>query len=416
MGQQDPALPGAVPGAAVFQRGEWLFDDQQYTQAVVVLDVAAKQGHPAANARLGEMFLNAGTDKYAPVVRDYTRAEGYLRSSATQRYAFGQTRLGKMHQFGFGAVEQSDSAALTLYRQAAPQGEAGGQAALGSMLAKGKGVARVDHVKALFYFEAAANQGNAAGQYYVAGYRGVTNAEDAAEDALFWMTLSANQNWNEALKNLPGYRRACTGECADRAVARAKQFTRKTACAASGFTADNFCGGRGTPVELDDSVQRICVCQRCSGGFTGTQCQTAPATTGAPTPRPPPTPAPPCRDQPDASCLGDEQSGWQQYTCAYAKDYCSSAPYGGEARRCCPLACGVCTTAPTAPPPTTTATPPTTCPAGEEPKRGGGCDACAPGAFKPGPASRNACQAKRSTCGAGLHFTAGRGSRVAEDD
>ena len=71
-------------------------------------------------------------------------------------------------------------------------------------------------------------------------------------------------------------------------AARVEQFTRKTACTASGFTAANFCAGRGTPVELDDSVQRVCVC-RCTGSFVGARCQastTTPVVTATPTPTP----------------------------------------------------------------------------------------------------------------------------------
>ena len=44
-------------------------------------------------------------------------------------------------------------------------------------------------------------------------------------------------------------------------------------------------------------------------------------------------------DEPDGTCLGNEQTGWQQSTCAYAKNYCYSPTWGAEARRCCPSTC-----------------------------------------------------------------------------
>ena len=347
-GQQTP-----LPGAQQFQQGEALFDQQRYAQAVPLLVQAATLEHAAAQARLGEMF-NWGAEKYPPIAQDYTRAAGYVRSSAAQGYALGQTLLASMHRFGYGGVLKSDRAAVELFRLAAAQGEADGQEGLGYVYSFGHGVVQ-DKAQALSFYRAAADQGDAAGQFNVAVfyYNGEGGAKLDPEQALHWNTLSANQDYPSAVQNLPAIQARCPGACADRAAALVAQFTRKTPCAASGFTAANFCAGRGTPVEFDDSVQRICVCQSCSVGFTGARCQTtAPtATTTQPAPAPPTSQ---CRDQLDGSCLGQQQSGWKQFTCSYAKDFCSNQQWGREARRCCPLACGVCSFSLTPPPPTTT--------------------------------------------------------------
>ena len=53
-----------------------------------------------------------------------------------------------------------------------------------------------------------------------------------------------------------------------------------------------------------------------------------------------------CADEQDGSCLGDQQAGWQQFTCAYAADWCTSNRWGGEAQRCCPNTCNTCPGAP----------------------------------------------------------------------
>ena len=90
-GQQDPALPGA----AQFRQGELLFDQTRHAAAVAPLGQAAKQGHPAAVARLGHM-LHWGAERHAKITRDCTRADGCLRSSAAKGCAFGQTWLGQM--------------------------------------------------------------------------------------------------------------------------------------------------------------------------------------------------------------------------------------------------------------------------------------------------------------------------------
>jgi hypothetical protein len=46
-----------------------------------------------------------------------------------------------------------------------------------------------------------------------------------------------------------------------------------------------------------------------------------------------------CVDQADDTCLGNEQGGWDDGTCAHASGWCTATYWGAEARRCCPCTC-----------------------------------------------------------------------------
>lgn len=53
-----------------------------------------------------------------------------------------------------------------------------------------------------------------------------------------------------------------------------------------------------------------------------------------------------CVDEPDNTCLGQQQPGWEQQTCIYAAYFCVSRQWGAEAGRCCPATCNTCSTVP----------------------------------------------------------------------
>ena len=276
------ALDGTDLGNLFFDRGAKLFGEGLYPQAVAPLSQAALLGHPAAQGRLGEMFY-WGAERYAGLEHDDSRAAAYLRSSADQGYAFGQTWLGRMYHDGIGGVPKSYSAAVELYRLAAAQGEMNALEKLGLMYDQGRGVDQ-DKRTAFPFYLAAAEQGDVHGQantaiYHATGW-GTGRVDD--EQALYWMTMSANQGHAPAAQQLPRFLAACPGDCADRVAALVATYTRKTSCTSCGFTADKFCAGRGTPTEEADGVQRICVCQGCTAGFTGVNCEIPPMRPASP--------------------------------------------------------------------------------------------------------------------------------------
>ena len=56
-----------------------------------------------------------------------------------------------------------------------------------------------------------------------------------------------------------------------------------------------------------------------------------------------------CADRPTPDCFNNEATkNWNNNNknCDRAKNWCSSSSYGPDARHCCPLTCGECTTAP----------------------------------------------------------------------
>lgn len=90
-------------------------------------------------------------------------------------------------------------------------------------------------------------------------------------------------------------------------------------------------------------------CLRSSPGWMQYTCEYAKdycnsATWGADAKRccPGTCPSQPIQELPTSAinqCL-QSSPGWRQYTCDYARDYCNSASWGADARRCCPTTCG----------------------------------------------------------------------------
>ncbi len=117
--------PATYRLAMLYQaRGETLADEAQRRSALVLLERAAEQGHPQAQARMGEAYAEG-----LGVERDTLWAARWFGKAARQGVAASQARLG--HAFASGeGVPRDPLQAVAWYRAAADQGHAGAGEAL----------------------------------------------------------------------------------------------------------------------------------------------------------------------------------------------------------------------------------------------------------------------------------------------
>ena len=277
-----PARGGgvALAGTQDFEQGEACYDAEDYPCAVQALEKSAAQKHPGAEARLGYMYYWS-----KGVTQDFAQAKSYLTRSSDQGYAFGQFWLGTLYRYGRG-VTPSDTEAVRLYRLAAAQGEMWGQTELGVMYNNGQGVKAANKVTALSWSQKAAQQGFARAQYNAAVglYYGSGGVPQDYQQALVWSELAVKGGIANAITTRQAYLDKCKAyrckdSCRNKATALIQSFQAQGPCQASLFTSATFCNSRGTPTPEDDSVQRVCVCTRCQGGYAGQYCEVAPAAT-----------------------------------------------------------------------------------------------------------------------------------------
>ena len=203
-------------------------------QNVAELEVAARQGDPVANYRLGLVHafaLQGGRP-------DRARAAVYFRAGAEAGHAGSQYQLGQMYASG-QVVAKQPTEALRLFTAAAEAGHPGAAYSLGTMMLEGigtprdarggarwlevaadAGVPEAQYNLGLLYFRGvgvrqngydamawlrrAAEHGNAdaqtaLGKLYLTGYD--TVGQDVAE-ADRWLSAAASQGHPEAVKSL----------------------------------------------------------------------------------------------------------------------------------------------------------------------------------------------------------------------
>jgi hypothetical protein len=112
------AFAADLDAEAVFQRGEDLYQRQQFAAAAPLLQQAATMGHAGAQARLAAMY---GTGR--GVGRDPRRAADLYEAAALQGNVAAQFALGVQHEIGNG-VPRDREKALHWLRQAAGNGDA----------------------------------------------------------------------------------------------------------------------------------------------------------------------------------------------------------------------------------------------------------------------------------------------------
>lgn len=137
-----------VPNA--FERGMDAYMREEYSEALCLLEQAAREGNAKAQELCGEMyFYGHGT------VADRTKALYWLEQAAEQGDVDGQLNCGLM--YSEGQTEEDKAKALHWLEKAAQQGHATAQFVCGEMHFNGRGT-MPDKAKALYWFKKAAAQ------------------------------------------------------------------------------------------------------------------------------------------------------------------------------------------------------------------------------------------------------------------
>ncbi len=172
--------------------------EQSYEKAAVYFQMAADQGHAAAQAQLGFLYIDG-----IGVEQSYEKAEKYLRSAADQQDVNGLYGLGLLYGNGFGAERNYEKAA-EYYHAAADQGHIYAQYSLGYLYETGAGVEQ-SYEKAAEYYQLAADHGHVMAQAELGRlYADGDGVEQSFEKAAEYLKLAADQGHVYAQYNL-GY-------------------------------------------------------------------------------------------------------------------------------------------------------------------------------------------------------------------
>jgi len=129
------------------------FEHGDYATALKEFQMLADQGVPAAQAALGQMYLQG-----LGVPQDYAMAAKWLTPAATNGSAAAQAQLSTLYMLGMGVPKDAKQAAYWTKR-AADHGVKRSQVDLAAMYYQGVGVPK-DMAQAYFYADLAARQGD----------------------------------------------------------------------------------------------------------------------------------------------------------------------------------------------------------------------------------------------------------------
>lgn len=136
-----------------FKKGEDLFNNQNYSEALPYLEEAANHNNDEAQFLLGKMYqLGLGTEI------DYTKAVKWYEKSIVNENAKALNNLGLMYMNELG-VDKNFPKAKVLFEKAAEKGLGIASFNLGMLYFYGKGVAK-DRIKALEYLKKAEKKGH----------------------------------------------------------------------------------------------------------------------------------------------------------------------------------------------------------------------------------------------------------------
>jgi uncharacterized protein len=180
-------------GVAAYHRGDYA------TAIPLLLQLAEHDNLDKAQYGLGLIYQNVlGVRGVMP---DFAEAAKWYRKAADQGFAEAQNNLGVLYASGQG-VPQDYVEAVRLFGLAAGQGSAKGQNNLGEAYKRGTGVSR-DYAEAVRLFSLAARQGlaeaqNNLGEAYENGYGVLPNYAEAVK----WYNVAAQQGLAQAQNNL----------------------------------------------------------------------------------------------------------------------------------------------------------------------------------------------------------------------
>ena len=146
------SLKKAESAEELYQKGQKLYNQNNYQEAVIWYRKAAELGHAAAQNYLGFLY-----EKGWGVAQDFSEAYKWYRKAAEQGLAVAQSNLGVCYENGYG-VTQDFYEAVKWYRKAAEKGIANSQYALGWYYYYGKGVTQ-NKQEAKRWLQKAADQG-----------------------------------------------------------------------------------------------------------------------------------------------------------------------------------------------------------------------------------------------------------------
>ncbi|MBF0588924.1 MAG: SEL1-like repeat protein [Magnetococcales bacterium] len=171
-----------------FQLGRAYYRLNNYAQAVVAYDRAARQDHPLAQHNLAIMMLNGQGVRANP-----QQALHWFAKAAQGGYAEARFTLGSFYAHGQHGVTKSGSKAFHWYQLAAKQGHAQAQFGLGRLYYYGNGVT-MDRKKGAKWIGKAAQQGVARAQYsYGLLFESGTGVQKNPQEARKWFSKA----WQE---------------------------------------------------------------------------------------------------------------------------------------------------------------------------------------------------------------------------
>ena len=180
----------------LFSKGKFLYDSQDYTNALLHFRKAAEQGHALSQFRLGVCYAQGNG-----VPQDYSEAVRWYTIAAEQGNWKAQTNLGVCYEYGDG-VPQNYSEAIKWYTKAAEQGDAYAQFNMGRCYGNGDGVPQ-NYSEAVKWYMKAAEQGLADAQFNLGlCYKHGNGVPQNYSEAVKWYTKAAEQGLASAQVNL----------------------------------------------------------------------------------------------------------------------------------------------------------------------------------------------------------------------
>ena len=179
-----------------YQKGEKLFNKEDYKKAFPVLLEVAKEGDVRAEFLVGKMYmLGCG------VTKNYKEALNWYMKAANSNFAPAYNNIGVLYNEGWG-VHQDYFEAIKWFRKAADEGVSMAQTNIGKAYLYGLGV-DIDYKEAQKWLKMAADQDDANAQMFLGFlYQSYYGSFSDCEIAAFWYEKSANQGNVMAQYNL----------------------------------------------------------------------------------------------------------------------------------------------------------------------------------------------------------------------
>jgi len=169
-----------------FQKGEELYNKEDYKKAFPILFEIAQEGHTKAQFLIGKMYmLGLG------VTVDYTKAMSWYMKAADSDYALAYNNIGVMYMNGWG-VDKNPTEGLKWMLKAAEKGLAISQFNIGTYYLLGQGVS-IDYQEAFKWLKLAAEQ-NEVRAFVQLGmmYQDEQSGDKNLKESEKWLTKASN--------------------------------------------------------------------------------------------------------------------------------------------------------------------------------------------------------------------------------